>query len=222
MPNPERMITRSNTIIEVQNPCPYSIASFPLSLSLRGVSPHCRDALGWLHIVNNHLSSPALRMGLVADTAHDSTAWFLAAFHHPYTPSITLTIHFGLIRIGPVLLPLFFLRISDEGEGLLLETSLNPYQADLQGLKLLRCLCSQDSYRIHYRSLATKTEHTLDVPNTHHALYRQAVDLLEAHPPWTSTQFVQAQYQLAESWSTPEERYQNLQNPPEHSNSLGM
>ena len=170
--------------------------------------------------VNNHLLSPALRMGLVADTEHDSTAWFLAALHAPYTPSSALTIHFGLIRIGPVLLPLFFLRFSGGGEELLLETSLNPYQADLQGLKLLRCLCSQGSYRIHYRGLATKTANTLDVPNTHHALYHQAVTLLEAHPPWTTTQFVQAQYHLAQAWPTPEERYQNLRYPPGHAKSF--
>ncbi len=214
------MTIRPNTIIEVQNLCPHSEASFPSSFSSHAVSQRYRKALSWFHIVNEHLASPALRMGLVADTTHDSTAWFLASLPLPYTPSNTVTIHFGLIRIGPVLLPLFFLRSSSGGEDFLLETSLNPYHADLQGLKLLRCLCSQDSYRIHYRGLTTKTEHTLDVPNTHHALYRQAVDLLEAHPPWTSTQFMQAQYQLAESWSTPEERYQNLQNPPEHSNSL--
>ncbi len=172
--------------------------------------------------VNSHLSSPQLRMGLVADTVDDSTAWFLAALHKSYTPSNAVTIHFGLVRIGPVLLPLFFLCSSGDGEELLLETSLNPYQSDLQGLKLLRCLCSQSSYRIHYRSLATNTEHTLDLPNTHHALYRQAVNLLEAHPPWTDTQFVQAQYQLAHSWSTPEERYLNLRCPPEQSSSFDM
>ena len=159
-------------------------------------------------------------MGLVADTVDNSTVWFLAALHQAYTPSNAITIHFGLIRIGPVLLSLFFLRSSGGGEEFLLETSLNPYQADLHGLKLLRCLCSQDSYRIHYRSLVTKTEHTIEVPNTHHALYRQAVNLLEAHPPWTATQFIQAQYQLAQSWSTPEERYQHLRYPPEHSHSL--
>ncbi len=172
--------------------------------------------------LNSHLPSPELRMGLVADSTHDSTAWFLATLHHPYTPSSAVTIHFGLIRIGPVLLPLFFLRSSGGGEEFLLETSLNPYQADLQGLTLLRCLCSQSSYRIHYRDLATNTEHTLDVPNTHHTLYHQAVNLLEAHPPWTTTQFIQAQYQLAHSWSTPEERYLNLRCPPEHSTSFDI
>ena len=170
--------------------------------------------------VSNDLTTPTLRMGLVADTDRDSTVWFLAALDHPYTPSSVVTIHFGLIRIGPVLLPLFFLRISNGKEELLLETSLNPYQSDLQGLKLLRCLCSQGSYRIHYRGLATNSGHSLDVLNTHHALYRQAVKLLEAHPPWTTTQFVQAQYDLAQSWSTPEERYQNLRFPPEYSETF--
>lgn len=161
-------------------------------------------------------------MGLVSDTEHDSTVWFLASLHQPCTLSSAVTVHFGLVGIGPVLLPLFFLRSSWGREELLLETSLNPYQTDLQGLKLLRCLCSQGSYRIHCRDIETKTEHTFDVPNTHHALYRQAVNLLETHPPWTATQFVQAQYHLAQSWSTPVERYQSLRYPPEHSTSFDV
>jgi len=172
--------------------------------------------------VNSHLPSPELHLGLVSESGHDSTAWFLAALHQPRTLSSAITVHFGLVGIASVLLPLFFLRSSCDREELLLETSLNPYQADLQGLKLLRCLCSQDSYRIHCRDLATKTEQTLDVPNTHHALYCQAVNLLESHPPWTATQFVQAQYHLAQSWPTPEERFQNLRCPPKYSKSFGV
>lgn len=172
--------------------------------------------------MNSPLPSPELHMGLVSDTEQDSTAWFLAALHQPRTPSSSITVHFGLIGISSVLLPLFFLRSSCGREELLLETSLNPYQTDLQGLKLLRCLCSQGSYRIHYRDLATKTEHSLDVPNTHQALYRQAVNLLETYSPWTSTQFVQAQCHLTQSWPTPEERYQNLRCPPRHSNFFAV
>lgn|GEM_PF-4921037 len=185
---------------------------------VRGIVLRCR-IMGPCR-VNYHLPSPELHMGLVSDTGHDATAWFVAALYQPCTLSSAITVHFGLVGIGPVLLPLFFLRSSCGGEELLLETSLNPYQNDLQGLTLLRCLCSQGSYRIHCQDLATKTEHTLDVRNTHHALYRQAVNLLETHPPWTVTQFIQAQYHLAQSWSTPEERYQNLRCPPGHSDSF--
>jgi len=161
-------------------------------------------------------------MGLSSDTGHDATAWFLAALHQPCPLADAVTVHFGLVGIGPVLLPLFFLRSSWGREVLLLETTLNPYQTDLQGLKLLRCLCSQASYQIHCQDLVTNTAHTLEVPNTHHALYRQAVQLLETHPPWTATQYVQAQYYLAQSWSTPEERYQNLRCFSEHSNPFDM
>jgi len=172
--------------------------------------------------VNYHRPSPKLQLGLASDAEHDATAWFVAALPQLCTLSPVITVHFGLIGIGPVLLPLFFLRASSGKEELLLETSLNPYQTDLQGLKLLRCLCSQETYRIHCRDLAPQTEHIFDVPNTHHALYRQAVNLLETHPPWTATQFVQAQYHLAQSWPTPEERYQNLRCPPGHSSAFDL
>ena len=106
--------------------------------------------------------------------------------------------------------------MSCEKDQILLETSLNPFHADLQGLTLLRCLCTQPSYQLQLRGPTTKTEDNFDVPNTHHALYCQAVELLEAHSPWTATQFVQAQYHLTQSWSTPEERYKNLQSPPSY------
>lgn len=193
-----------------------------LSLSLNGVSRRCHNTPTWNCKVNIHLPSPELHIGLVPDSKQDSTAWFVATLHQPHRLSSAITIHFGLIGIGPVLLPLFFLRSSCDRTELLLETSLNPYQNDFQGLKLLRCLCSQSSYRIYYRALMTKTEHILDVPNTHKALYCQAVNLLETHPPWTATQFIQAQYHLAQSWATPGERYKNLRCPPEPSNPFDI
>ncbi|MDH5587796.1 MAG: hypothetical protein OEZ05_14350 [Nitrospirota bacterium] len=170
--------------------------------------------------MKNHLLSPALRIGLASDTDQDPTAWFLASLHQPCPLAAVVTIHFGLVAIGPVLVPLFFLRSFWDREVLLLETSLNPYQTDLQGLQLLRCLSSQDAYHIHYRDLMTTTERTLNLPNTHQALYGQAVKILERHPPWTASQFVQAQYHLAQSWSTPEERYQNLGQPPSESTAF--
>jgi hypothetical protein len=218
--HPERMTNRRSNYISVNNPCPYRTPSFPLSLSLSRVSRHRHQTPGWYCRVNSHLLSPELHMGLVSDTGHDATAWFVAALYQPCTLSSAITVHFGLVGIGPVLLPLFFLHSSSGGKELLLETSLNPYQNDLQGLTLLRCLCSQGSYRIHCQDIATKTEQTLNVPNSHHALYRQAVNLLETQAPWTATQFVQAQYHLAQAWPTLEERYQNLRCLPGHSNSF--
>ena len=170
--------------------------------------------------MNHQLSAPELHLGLVSDTDRGSTAWFLAVLPQLCKPDYTVTVHFGLVGIGPVLVPLFFLRSSNEKDELLLETSLNPFQADLEGLKLMRCLCSQDTYQIHCRDLATKKEHTIDVPNTHQTQYRQAVSLLEAHPPWTVTEFVQAQRYLAQSWSTPEERFRNLGHPPSHQSTF--
>ncbi len=155
-----------------------------------------------------------LHLGLTSETEQDSTAWFLAKLTRFCSQPEDITVHFGLIGTGSVLLPLFFLRVSCDGEALLLETSLNPYHADLQGLTLLRCLCTQESYRLQCRDLITQKEEVLDLPNTHHSLYRQAVQLIEANPPWTATQFVQAQYHLAEEWSTPEERFKNLRNLP--------
>ena len=166
--------------------------------------------------MNRELSLPDLHLGLVSNTDQSSTVWFLAVLPQSCTPPNAVTIHFGLVGIGPVLVPLFFLRSSNGKDVLLLETSLNPYQGDLEGLKLLRCLCSQPFYQIECRDLATKKEYTLDVLNTHQAQYRQAVTLLETHPPWTPTEFVQAQHHLAQSWSTPEERFRNLGNPPRH------
>ncbi|MGB0909692.1 MAG: hypothetical protein ACPGYT_04970 [Nitrospirales bacterium] len=164
--------------------------------------------------MNSQLPSPELHLGLTSEPDNESIAWFLAALPQPCTKPLAVTIHFGLIGIGSVLLPLFFLRMSCGSKRLLLETSLNPYHANLQGLLLLRCLCTQESYLLQCRDLTTNTKHTLNLPNTHHALYRQAVNLLESQPPWTASQFIQAQYHLAESWSTPEERFQNLQNSP--------
>ncbi len=66
----------------------------------------------------------------------------------------------------------------------------------------------------------TQTNRTFNIMNTHQTLYGQAVQLLERHPPWTATQFVHAQYYLAQSWSTPEERFQNLRQPPAESNAF--
>ncbi len=160
------------------------------------------------------IPSPELHLGLTYDADHDSKAWFLAMLPRPCIQPLDVTIHFGLVGIGHVLLPLFFLRMSCGKERLLLETSLNPFHADLQGLTLLRRLCTQASYQLQFRGPTINTEDNFNLPNTHHALYRQAVELLEAHPPWTATQFVQAQYHLTQSWSTPEERYKNLQCPP--------
>ena len=170
--------------------------------------------------MNRHLPPPELHVGLMSDKNHDFTALFQAALPRLCKSPSAVTIHFGLVGIGPVLVPLFFLRTSGGIEGLLLETSLNPYQGNLEGLQVLRCLCSQDTYQIHCRDLTTKKEHTLDVLNTHQAQYRQTVSLLEAHPPWTATEFVQAQRHLVLSWSTPEERYRNLQRTPDHPSAL--
>ena len=167
--------------------------------------------------VKRQVPTSELHLGLTSNKDQDSTAWFLAKLARPCIDPQDMTVHFGLISTGPVLLPLFFLRISFDEDSLLLETSLNPYHADLQGLTLLRCLCTQASYRLQCRDLITDKEEVLELPNTHHALYRQAVQLIEANPPWTSTQFVQAQYHLAEEWSTPEERFKNLRNPPQSS-----
>ena len=167
--------------------------------------------------MKRNLPTPELHLGITSDMDDDSTVWFLATFPRPCIEFLEATIHFGLIGTGPVLLPLFFLRMSCGTEPLLLETSLNPYHADLQGLTLLRCLCTQVTYQIQCRDLMENTEDILELPNTHHALYRQAVNLLEAHPPWTATQFVQAQYHLAQSWSTPEERFRKLTEAPQPS-----
>ncbi len=166
------------------------------------------------------LPTPELHLGLVSNKENDSTVWFLASFPQLCAPSIEVTIHFGLVGIGPVLVPLFFVRLSCGTEEFLLETSLNPYQGELHGLKLLRSLCSQASYQIQCKDLATKAEYTLEITNTHQALYLQCVDLLESRSPWTVSEFVQAQHHLAQSWSTPEERFQSLRQPLNHPSSF--
>ena len=200
--------------------CLHSGRSFPVFLWLIQRSQDSLTTPANYCQMKNPLPSPELHMGLVSDSGYDATVWFLASLPHFRPSANTVSIHFGLIAIGPVLLPLFFLRSSWDRDALLLETSLNPFQTDLQGLKLLRCLSSQDCYHIHCRDLMTQTEHSLNVPNTHQALYRQAVKLLERHPPWTATQFVHAQYHLAQSWATPEERFQNLRQPPGESTAF--
>ena len=218
----ERMTNRPSKNVSGNNPCPHNTPFFPFSLSLNGISRHGHETPEWHCNVKSDLPSPEFHMGLTSDRENDSTVWFVTTFYQPYLLSKAVTVHFGLISIGSILLPLFFLRSSNDKEELLLETSLNPYQHDLQGLQLLRCLCSQASYRIHYRNLAAKTEYALEVPNTHQSLYRQAVQLIETHSPWTTAQFVQAQYHLVQLWSTPEERYQNLRHPPRHTSSLDL
>ena len=188
-------------------------------LKVEGVSENFHNYSISQHNMKQPVTRPQLHLGLTSGTDDRASAWFLAVLPESSKLDGSVTIHFGLVGVGPVLLPLFFLRSTRGQQNILLETSLNPYQADLEGLKLLRCLGTQASYHIHCRELVTNSEQILEVPNIHQSKYQQAVKVLEAHPPWTATQFVQAQFHLARSWTTPEERYKNLQCPPAKSNS---
>ena len=162
--------------------------------------------------MNHHLPSPRLRLGLTTETDQEPTVWFLTNLPHSSPPPRTAGIHAGLIRTGPVLLPLFFLRLAWDTEPLLLETSLNPYEPDFHGLTLLRRLTTQDTYWLQYQN--AETAHTLTITNTHQPFYRDAVQLLEAHTPWTATEFQLAQAAIVQAWPTPETRYQYISSPP--------
>ena len=113
--------------------------------------------------MDHPVTRPQLHLGLTSGRDTDASAWFLAVLSESPILDGSVTVHFGLVGVGPILLPLFFLRSTRGQRHILLETSLNPFQADLQGLKLLRCLSTQDSYQIHCRELATNTEQTFTV-----------------------------------------------------------